>query len=169
MFANCRTSAAVLIIVCSHSQYFAFGESQVLTQDDLQTKLNYIICKYTSDPNQPLIFLFHDARAEISYFKLMGVSLSSSSSSANAGESNIRTRVPGGILRHLGTDLKANRYENVIDRSEKLVWDTQRLYQAFLIYWDEMKNVKKLRLGLGNICKDIGVPTKALHNGGEQP
>jgi hypothetical protein len=119
-----------------------------------------MIATYTSDPSQPLIFLFHNARAEQSYFELMGVSLTS------GHHGGIRTRVPGAMLTHLGKDIKANRIQGLIDRSDKIVFDTQRLYQAFLMHWDELKNVKKLQLGLGNILKNIGVPTAALHNGG---
>ena len=97
----------------------------------------------TYSKTTPLILLFHNASAERQYFELMNINLE-----------EYRDFVPARLLQmNPGTN-----------RADKIILDTQRLYKAYLLLEDETGQPK---LGLENICKKLGIPTKHLHNAGK--
>jgi hypothetical protein len=100
--------------------------------------------------DQPLILLFHNAAAEISYFEQMNISLS-----------DHPERVPRAILEDF-RDGKAQRGDL---RSSTLILDTQRLYKSFTYGTEEA--YKDPHIALGKMAKRLGIEPKFLHNAGE--
>ena len=139
-------------------QRFVFGQSKYLSEDKLPLYLKYKMVQLAKNPDvsdiqQPLIVLVHDARSEKQYFELMGISLS-----------DFAERVPTRLLEPV-LDEAGNAVFKARDRKDKLLFDTQRLWKAYLLAMEV--EMDKPPLSLGGICKKLGINVKYLHNAGE--
>lgn len=112
-----------------------------MSESDICIKLQFLITKYSR--NQPLILLFHSASAEISYFEIMGIDLH-----------GYPTRIPQRLLDGCSAS----------NRKESIILDTQRLWKSFIKGTDE--DVKDPVTALNKVCRKLGLPTKHLHNAG---
>lgn len=140
------------------SQRFVFGQSKYLSEDKLPLYLKYKMVQLAKNPDvadiqQPLIVLVHDARSEKQYFELMGISLS-----------DFAERVPTRLLEPI-LDEAGNAVFKARDRKDKLLFDTQRLWKAYLLAMEV--EMEKPPLSLGGICKKLGINVKYLHNAGQ--
>lgn len=101
--------------------------------------------------DQPLVLLFHNAAAEISYFSQMTIELS-----------DYPERVPRAILENFAAGT-ATRGE---ERGKILILDTQRLYKSFTNGTPDA--YKDPQIALGKMAKRLGISPKYLHNAGAQ-
>lgn len=117
--------------------HFDFGATTIISESLLADRLATTLNTFSTAPNGPLLLLCHDPRAEITALKMLNID-------ADAFKTGL-----GGLLATLRGGGKAEG-----------VWvvDTQDLYRG----WRGEKKQEKLE----NCCSVLQVPTRRLHNAG---